>query len=64
VLDEERSAPIDVNGQLTFSGLTPGNYQATLDDVAENCAIQGAAVQSFYVEAAVTKSVSFAVTCS
>jgi len=64
ILDEERSAPVDANGQVTFSGLRAGNWQATLEGVASNCVIQGPKTQSFFLAQGVTTSVAFAVTCS
>jgi len=64
ILDEERSAPVGANGQVTFAGLRAGNWQVTLADVAPNCAIQGAAAQTFFLAQGANTTVAFAVTCS
>jgi hypothetical protein len=64
LLDEERSAQVDANGQVTFSGLRAGNWQVTLAGVASNCAIQGPAAQTFFLAQGASTTLAFAVTCS
>jgi hypothetical protein len=62
-IDESLSSRVDVNGTASFT-LVPGNYQVTLSDVADNCAIQGSgSTLSFTVAAGGTAYIAYAVAC-
>lgn len=65
IIDESLSKRVAVNESVTFSPLLPGNYQVTLSEVADNCAIQGAGeTQNFTVAGGGTAHLVFAVLCS
>ncbi len=56
--------PIDPNTSVTFSGITSGDYTASLSDVPANCTLSGANPRTVTVPAGGTGSTTFSVTCS
>ncbi len=65
IIDESLSERVAVNASVTFSPLLPGNYQVTLSEVADNCAIQGAGeTLDFTVAGGGTAHLVFTVSCS
>jgi hypothetical protein len=65
VINESTSQPVSANGGVTFTGLQPGAYQVSLNDVAENCVVQGpGTTRSFTITAGSTTMVDFDIDCS
>lgn len=63
--------PMDVSrpiggagGNELFSGLLPGDYQVTLQGIADNCAVPNVTVEDLELSALEDLEVTFAVTCS
>jgi WD40 repeat protein len=55
---------IGVEDSLEFPGLTPGDYQVELSDVAANCSVAGDNPRTVSVSAGATAETTFTVTCS
>ena len=55
---------IGVEDSLDFPGLTPGDYQVQLSDVAANCSVGGDNPRTVAVTAGATTETTFTVTCT
>jgi hypothetical protein len=60
LVDGASEGTIEANGQVTISGLEPGDYQVALGEVPENCAVEGVTVS---VESGGTAGVTLNVEC-
>ena len=57
-------SPTGVNDTLGFVGLTPGDYEVLVSDVAANCSVGGANPRTVAVSAGTTAETTFAITCA
>jgi Tol biopolymer transport system component len=56
--------PTGVEDTLSFPGLTPGDYEVVLADVAANCTVGGDNPRTVAVSAGATAETTFAITCA
>ncbi|HET6639033.1 MAG TPA: hypothetical protein VFH82_09660 [Gemmatimonadota bacterium] len=58
------ATPIGIEDTLNFPGLTPGDYEVLLSDVAANCTVAGDNPRTAAVSAGATAETTFAITCA
>lgn len=61
--DGARLEPVESNGSVTITGLSPGTHSVALTQVATNCTVNGANPRSVSVASGGTASTTFVVTC-
>ncbi|MEO6056692.1 MAG: LpqB family beta-propeller domain-containing protein [Gemmatimonadales bacterium] len=64
VIDRGTPQPLPINGSVRISGLTPGEHEVALSDVAENCVIAGSNPRTVAAPSGSTANAAFTVTCS
>ncbi|MEJ2541466.1 MAG: hypothetical protein P8188_16110, partial [Gemmatimonadota bacterium] len=63
-VDGSSPKPIDTNGSVVFSGLTPGEHTVTIGGLAENCSLtDGADSRTVTLAAGTSAAVAFFVNC-
>jgi hypothetical protein len=63
-LDSKDRLRIGTNDGASFSGLTPGAHNVGLEDIAQNCTLQGDNPRPVSVTGSTSKSVSLRVSCN
>jgi plastocyanin len=55
--------PVEVNGTVDWEIMDVGNHTVELQDIADNCTVDGDNPRTVTVEVGVTETVTFSVTC-
>jgi hypothetical protein len=63
-MDETTDQPIEINGSVTFSGLSAGSHTVALAGVAPNCSVDSPYSQTVTVPSGGTATTSFTITCT
>ena len=63
-LDGGTPQPLSINGSVLISGLTPGNHEVALSNIADNCELSGTNPLTVTVASGLTANANFTVTCS